>query len=189
MINKANNTDRLTTKQVRDILATFLEESGIKQPNLLTWCNPYCGDGNISDVIKQTLEVDDIVTMDVKTTSRADYLENFLTYDFKGDNPHVIITETGDNPYEISIITKGLAELMKGGFLIAILDYSFFSGLDTRKKFLSRNMPSYKYVMWEGSGYSAKAVYVWEKGANPIYFKQKYLNEYEGKRTIPLKNG
>lgn len=150
------------------------------------WLDP-CSGGDekhgmsYADAIKEEFNPQVLDTIDIRQDSRAMIKEDYLLWDKCGKEYDIIITNPpfyGAQP----IITKALADVREGGYVVMLLRLNFF-GSKARKKFFEKQMPVWAYVhhrrmSFTDDGKTDSIEYmhaVWQKGINPEFTKLKII--------------
>lgn len=183
-------------KPIMQFLGLFLSDEGINRPDRMKWLDPCCGgdeynEPSYSNVIMREFQPREIVTIDIRDNSHADYKQSFFDYNpNEQDKPDIIISNP---PFYLAeeFIRKGLEIVSDGGYVIMLLRLNFF-GSAQRKPFFDEFMPKYCYIHHKRinfipdsmkqqmkqngvkppSGDSIEyAHFVWQKGYNLDYCK------------------
>ena len=126
------------------------------------------------------IEDSNIITLDIREDSPAQYHGNYLEIDCK-NLYNIIITNP---PFNLArnIIDKALDDVEDGGFVIMLLRLNYFGG-KLRQDLWESNMPKYVFVhnrrmsfTEDGKTDSIEYMHcVWQKGYNPEFAQLKVI--------------
>jgi len=120
---------------------------------------------------------ENIHTMDIRDSSKADIIDNYL-FNFEVKNKFDVIITNPPFNIALDIINKALSDIKDDGYVVMILRLNFF-GSKSRKEFFQTNMPNYCFVHSKRISFldngKADSIeyghYVWKKNEKVDYTK------------------
>lgn len=123
--------------------------------------------------IKQVWPHAEVMTIDIREDSKAEFLGDYLTSDIDMTPPDIVMSNP---PFSLAqeFINKGLKDVAKGGLVIMLLRLNFF-GAQKRMPWWHKTMPVYSYVHNERMSFTPNGKTdsieymhcVWVEGQNP----------------------
>ncbi len=185
---KRHKTDYYVTpkKAIKEFLNSWLldlQEAGEwigDAPDKAYWLDPCAGgDGkhgmSYVEVLQEEFDPTFLDSIDIREDSKAETKADYLTWDKKLNEHHVIITNP---PFYLAqeIITKALKDVCDGGFVCMLLRLNFFGSIQ-RFNFFENNMPRWCYVhhrrmSFTDDGQTDSIEYmhaIWQKGCKQNY--------------------
>lgn len=160
-------------------LKHFKKETGIKlgDIDILDPCAWW--DENHPMSYPVALNVDNVITIDIREDSRADVIDNYFEYSVWKFN--LVISNPPFNQ-AIEFIKKWLEDCKEWGYVVMLLRLNFF-GSKKRFKFFQGNMPKYCFIHHKRMSFTPDgktdsieyAHFVWKKWENPEFTKTKVI--------------